>query len=66
MDFSTLSPSALFTIYYPHHQHANIREKDGWYKEDEWKGILRMKLRGECRMLGIQGKIFGIVLFPLV
>jgi hypothetical protein len=52
-----LSPSALFLIYYTNHQHANIREKDGWYKEDEWKGMLRMILRAECRMLGIHREI---------
>jgi hypothetical protein len=38
-----------YSQYYPHHQHANIREKDGWYKEDGWKGMLRMKLRAKCR-----------------
>jgi hypothetical protein len=55
-----------YSQYYPHHQHANIREKDGWYKEDGWKGMLRMKLREECRRLGIQGRKFGRVLLPLV
>jgi len=52
--------------YYPHHQHTSIRGNDGWYKEDGWKVMLRMKLREECRRLGIQGRKFGRVLLPLV
>jgi hypothetical protein len=43
-----------YSQYYLHHQHANIREKDGWYKEDGWKGMLRIKLRAKCRKLGKQ------------
>jgi hypothetical protein len=61
-----LTPSALFPICYPHHQHANIREKDEWYKECGWKVMLRMKLIAECKKLGIQGRKFGRVLLPLL
>jgi hypothetical protein len=66
MGSSTLTPSALFPICYPHHQDANIRENDGWYKEDGWMGMLRMKLITECKRLGIQERKFGRVLLPLI
>jgi hypothetical protein len=36
------------------------------YKEDEWKGMLRMKLREGCKRLGIQGRKFGRVHLPLL
>jgi hypothetical protein len=55
-----------YSQYNLHNQHANIRENDGWYQEDGWKGMLRMKLRAECRRLGIQGRKFGRFLSPLV
>jgi hypothetical protein len=55
-----------YSCYYPHHQHANIRENDGWYKEDGWKGMLRMEFIAECRRLGIQGRKIGIVLLSLL
>jgi hypothetical protein len=55
-----------YSQYYLHHQHANTRGKDGWYKEDGWKGMLRIKLREKCRRLGEQGRKFGRVLLPLV
>jgi len=41
-------------------------EKDGWYKEDGWKGMLRMKLGEKCRRIGIQRRKFGRVVLPLV
>jgi hypothetical protein len=34
-------------------------------KEDEWKGMLRMKLRAGCKRIGIQGRKFNRVHFPL-
>jgi hypothetical protein len=40
--------------------------KDGWYKEYGWKGMLRIKLRAQCRKLGKQGGKFGRVLLPFV
>jgi hypothetical protein len=55
-----------YSQYYPYHQHANIKGKDGWYKEDGWKVMLRMKLIAECRRLGIQRREFGRVILPLV
>jgi hypothetical protein len=35
-------------------------------KEDDWKGMLRMKLRAGCKRLGIQGRKFGRVHLPLL
>jgi len=55
-----------YSQYYLHHQHANIREKDGWYKEDGWKGMLRIKLKAKCRKPGKQGRKFGRFFLPLV
>jgi hypothetical protein len=43
-----------YSQYNIHHQHANARGKDGWYKEDGWKGMLRIKLRAKWRELGEQ------------
>jgi hypothetical protein len=54
-------PSTIFTTNMPIQG-----EKDGWYKEDGWKGMLRMKLREKCIRLGKQGKNFDRVLLPLV
>jgi hypothetical protein len=36
------------------------------YKEDDWKGMLRMKLREGCKRLGMQGIKFGRVHLPLL
>jgi hypothetical protein len=35
-------------------------------KEDDWKGMLRMKLKVGCKRIGIQGRKFGRVLLPLL
>jgi hypothetical protein len=34
--------------------------------EDDWKGILRMKLKEGCKRLGIRGRKFGRVHLPLI
>jgi hypothetical protein len=55
----------LSSICYPHNQYSNIGERNGLYKEDGWKGMLRMNLEQNARRLGIQGRNFGRVLLPL-
>jgi hypothetical protein len=44
-----------YSQYYLHHQHVNTSGNDGWYKEDGWKGMLRIKIREKCGRLGEKG-----------